>query len=171
MKNFLWQLLAFIVSRQPIVSLIIWHASRHPFKHLEGYMERFWVFNEFQKAKDGTKARKYMWAPSIRLHHILRADNERDLHDHPWNARTIILRGGYVETRLINGGKGSKWFTRTPGSTATLHFGEYHKIDTLLGNGEDVWTLFFMWDYQEDWGFLVDGKKISHYEYLGKTNA
>lgn len=34
---------------------------------------------------------------SIRLHHILLPDTDRDPHDHPWPFVSIIVRGGYNE--------------------------------------------------------------------------
>lgn len=33
----------------------------------------------------------------IMLHHILRADDDRCQHDHPWGFVTLVLWGGYVE--------------------------------------------------------------------------
>lgn len=33
----------------------------------------------------------------IYLHHIYREDMDRTPHDHPWEFRSIVLRGGYVE--------------------------------------------------------------------------
>lgn len=35
----------------------------------------------------------------IRLHHIIRSDYDRELHDHPFTFLSIILRGGYTEFR------------------------------------------------------------------------
>jgi hypothetical protein len=37
------------------------------------------------------------WPKRVFLHCILRPDEERDLHDHPWNFRTIVLKNGYDE--------------------------------------------------------------------------
>ena len=37
----------------------------------------------------------------IYLHEILRSDEDRDCHDHPWNFTSIILKGGYWETREL----------------------------------------------------------------------
>jgi hypothetical protein len=33
----------------------------------------------------------------VKLHHILRSDDDRDLHDHPWSFLSIVLKGGYWE--------------------------------------------------------------------------
>ncbi|EJL90447.1 hypothetical protein PMI15_00260, partial [Polaromonas sp. CF318] len=109
--------------------------------------------------------RRWSWLPSIRIHRIMREDQDRDFHDHPWNARTIVLRGGYTEAL-----PGQPYLrTRLPGMTGRLLFGEYHRITSVSVGG--VWTLFFTWKYQGTWGFLVDGKKVPWREYLGKNKV
>lgn len=34
---------------------------------------------------------------SLKLHHIIRSDREREPHDHPWSFYTFMLSGGYFE--------------------------------------------------------------------------
>jgi hypothetical protein len=154
-----WKIIAWVVSRPAIADRIIRYADRHPYKHLPGYMNRGWILNPYDQK---THRAKYNWIPfSVRIHHILRADKGRHLHDHPWNARTIILRGAYREVRL-NGSQ----FTRVCGDTARLNFGEYHKIQWVSGG---VCTLFITGRYKGVWGFLVKGKKVPHYEYDEST--
>lgn len=172
MKELGWQLIAWLVVHTPIGKMIVRHALKHPFKHLDGYMERYWVWNPFMQ-KGVVKSRKYEWGPSIRLHHILRADNERDPHDHPWNSRRIILRGWYYEEQLHFDGpeyiKNREYLTRhvrSEGHTSPLLFGQYHRIVEVSEGG--VWTLFLMWDYQENWGFWQNGRKVPQRQYLGK---
>ena len=50
------------------------------------YMVRYFI------SKPNTKAKGRIY-----LHHFLRSDHDRALHDHPWNFVSIILRGGYWE--------------------------------------------------------------------------
>lgn len=38
------------------------------------------------------------WKKRVFLHCILRPDEDRHLHDHPWNFATLVLKGGYDET-------------------------------------------------------------------------
>lgn len=168
MKTILWNFFAKVVSHPKVADYLIKRAQHTPYFHLDGYMNRWWLFNPYQT--EGPEAerheRKIKWLPSIRIHHILRADNARDLHDHPWNARTIILKGWYYERRLVKGIRGdditiSKW--REAGDTATINYGQYHSIDEVSPGG--VWTMFFTWDYTGTWGFLVDGKKVPWREY------
>jgi hypothetical protein len=120
-------------------------------------MERGWLFNRHDRRP---RARWRDWLPSVRIHHILRSDSDRHMHDHPWDARTIILRGFYTEKREGQFGL----ITRYEGQTATLKFGEFHRIVNVPAGG--VWTLFISWKYQGKWGFKVDGQKIPYDVYL-----
>jgi hypothetical protein len=130
-----------------------------PYTHLEGYMERYWLLNPYDfNAPKGTRE-----LPSARIHHILREDHDRHFHDHPWDARFVILKGWYIEERLLADGTPQR-ITRRPGDTATLDFGEYHRIVEVSPGG--VWTLFITYQYRGTWGFLVDGKKVPWREYL-----
>lgn len=172
--NWLWKPVAWLVSRPAVTSWLIKRAQKTPYFHLPGYMDRWWLFNAYgSEGPDGVreKTKPYPWLPSVRIHHILRKDFARDPHDHPWDARTIILKGGYKETRLVYDPHGNpEWpevyeveFNRVPGDTATLKYGEYHNITTVTDGG--VWTLFITYKYRGMWGFLVDGKKVPHKEY------
>jgi hypothetical protein len=135
------------------------------------YMERFWLFNPYPADSSG----KGNWLPSARLHRIVLPDQDRHLHDHPWNARTFILRGWYWEERIgenqvldpATGGHSQSYcrIVRPEGTTTPLCFGEYHRITELSDGG--VWTLFITWRYRGTWGFLVDGEKVAWRTYLG----
>lgn len=108
------------------------------------------------------------------------------LHNHPWNARTIILRGFYTEKRLVKGdvreealidlrqsglheevvqaARVTETITRQAGDTAALRFGEYHRISEVSEDG--VYTLFISGKWRGVWGFLVDGVKVPWKKYL-----
>lgn len=140
-----------------------------PYNHITSadgsdvYMYRYWLFNPYGKDANGdpTPAR-WPWLPSVRIHIIMRADGDRHLHDHPWNARTIVLENWYREERIeIPGGK----YLRGRGYTGRLLFGQYHRIAEVADGG--VMTMFFTWRKRGTWGFLVDGKKVPWREYLG----
>lgn len=162
MAEFLWRVLAWVLSRPRVARWLAIRAHRTPYapitKNGSLYMDRWWLFNPYEP---GTYVPKYTWCPiSIRLHHIMRPDADGHLHDHPWNARTIILHGGYIEER-----EGNNLHSRKPGSTVALRFGEYHRIvqvDPALG----ALTLFITGKYRGTWGFKVDGAKVPYREYL-----
>lgn len=173
----MWMLIAFLLSRPMIANWLIERARKTPYTHITGpdgsiYMERYWVFNSYDQGPNKQERSKYSWFPwNIRLHWIRREDQDRHMHDHPWNARTIILRGGYVEERedvaaLASGEAGDKRYsiTRPVGSTAKIGYGVYHRITHIAPGG--AWTLFISGPYQGTWGFLVDGVKIKWRIYL-----
>jgi hypothetical protein len=174
-----WYLLAKFLSQPRIVNWLITQAMKRPYTHIRSqdcgtvYMYRFWLFNPYMlsSTKDALRlaGKKIPWEfpISIRLHRIMREDRDRDLHDHPWDARTIILAGWYFEDRMNDPsnlkslGRISHW--RSAGQTAKLSFNEYHKITDVSPNG--VWTLFITFKYRGTWGYLVNGEKVPHYVY------
>lgn len=170
-----WRLVAFIVSRGPLANWLIARAKRTPYSHItsrdgsEVYMERYWLFNPYRKRPDcGAAPARWSWLPSIRLHWIRAADSASHMHDHPWNARTIVLRGFYWEQKFAAPGTEVRTVhTRKRGYTGRILFGEYHHISTVSICG--VWTMFFTWDYRGTWGFWRDGAKVPYREYLAET--
>jgi hypothetical protein len=168
MTEILWKLLAFVVSREPVANYLIKRAAKTPYFNLEGYMNRDWLFNGYNKNPALPEAQRHerpiKWLPSIRVHHILREDHARDPHSHPWNkARTIILKGWYNEDRLEEDGWCLVRYLRMKGDTATLNHDDFHNI-VQVGTGGVV-TLFFTWDYVGTWGFLTDRGFVPHNEY------
>tara|TARA_Y100000592_G_C5260279_1_gene216996 strand:- start:103 stop:546 length:444 start_codon:yes stop_codon:yes gene_type:complete len=114
----------------------------------EPYLERYYLF---LKERDS-------FPFNIFLHRFLKSDPD-DLHDHPWNYRTIILYGGYWEYTL------SGCFWRGPGSYIYAPANTYHRVQ-LDKNIPYCWTLFIPGRKNKDWGFLENGKWIQHEQYL-----
>lgn len=169
LTNIFWAIAARQIAQSPrLVQWLIARAQRTPYNHItsadgqEVYMRRWWLFNPYPHGSDGD-GRRWPALPSVRIHHILRADHDRHHHDHPWNARTIILRGHYVEHRE------GRSITRLEGDTAQLNFGEYHRINYVSAEG--VYTLFISGKKRGTWGFNVDGKKVPWREYLGPNEG
>jgi hypothetical protein len=171
----MWNLIAKLAARPAVVRWLKRRALKTPYLHImkddDVYMERYWLFNPYQLSSE-KKTWRRQWLPSARLHWIRMPDTDRAPHDHPWDARTIILEGAYTERRLLGFSQIHDEYTeyygrvtRGAGETATLKFGEYHSIETISPGG--VWTLFITWKYQGTWGFLVDGKKVQYKKYLG----
>lgn len=185
MSAIFWRACARFLSRPAVVDWLIRQAQRTPYVHITGpdgsmYMERYWLFNPYpsadekQAAVDAGLGEPKNWFPiSIRLHRIMRPDSDQHLHDHPWNARTIILRGAYDEVRPawishydhILAPHYHRSFRRVEGNTVTLKFGEYHRITDVSSGG--VWTLFITGKYRGTWGFNVEGVKVPWRQYLG----
>ncbi|WP_421560867.1 MULTISPECIES: hypothetical protein [unclassified Pseudomonas] len=182
MTNLFWRLVAKLLARPAVAAWLIARAQRTPYLHImsadgnEMYMGRWWLFNSYSR---DTHKPALWWCPwSFRVHHIMRPDEDRDLHDHPWDARTIILRGWYKEQRLIEGfehqlaalgysgsAEATEYIDRQAGDTARLRHGEYHRIDQVSTGG--VYTLFITSKWRGDWGFLVNGVKVPWRTYTG----
>ena len=188
MRDLIWNLAARLLLRPAVAAYLVERAWRTPYTDIrsddgsEIYMRRGWLFNPYGRGADGEQLpARFSWLPSVRIHHICRADQDRDLHDHPWNARTVVLRGWYEEERpwaaltaqqarrvdgLSDGPEGVRGlFHRSAGYSGRLLFGQYHRISTVSAGG--VFTLFITWRKRGTWGFLVDGHKVPWRTYLG----
>jgi hypothetical protein len=95
----------------------------------------------------------------LALHHILRADSEERLHNHPWRwAVSLILFGGYIEERLESDTRvAARSFIA--GQVNTIGANTFHRVSQLLT--EEVWTLFAHGSRNKDWGFIdqPDGER------------
>lgn len=97
------------------------------------------------------------------LHNIHRADDDRELHNHPWRwMLSIILSGSYDEERTDAAGRVTRrrvrWFN-------FITDRDFHRIAELHGH---VWTLFITGPRVQSWGFLVDGKLIPWRDFSRK---
>lgn len=167
--NFICGVIAKILAIPRVADWLIDQAMKTPYypivKDGETYMERFWLFNPYESIDGQQMGSRIKWFPwNIRIHWIRLPDQDRHLHDHPWNARTFILKGGYVEQRIADSILG-RVIRRKTGDTASLKFGEYHRITSIDVGG--VWTLFVSGPYRGTWGFLVGGVKVQWRTYLG----
>ena len=184
MINLFWRLVAKLLARPAIAAWLIARAKRTPYLHImsadgaEMYMGRWWLFNPYHDQNNQPIKRNWFMRllPSIRIHEILLPDEDRHMHDHPWDAQTIILRGWYVEERenpefdtfvpIHPYNTPNEVWLRHPGTTAPLRFGEFHRITGK--SREPVVTMFITFAYRGTWGFKVDGEKIPFREYLAQ---
>lgn len=114
---------------------------------------------------------------TLRIHNILRSDEGRDVHDHPFDFTSIILRGGYIEHRLgcdclFRGGRTyeidpSTCREYTPGSIVRLKAEEFHRLE--LHNGP-AWTFVIAGPYRRVWGFQTKNGWIRADEYHRRFN-
>ncbi len=133
----------------------------------------------------GTPTRQVGEGCSLRLHHFHQSDQGRDLHNHPWEGWSLILKGGYIEERMgepvvikipkegIHNFYESVSFPTTrfhylsPGSINRIRRGDYHRAELIDPVG-GAWTLFFAGKRTQDWGFKnkKTGVYQSHLDYL-----
>jgi len=84
---------------------------------------------------------------NIYLHHILRSDEDRALHDHPWWNVSIILRGGYWEHTP----NARIW--RSAGSIVPRGGKSAHRLEIDSARAERAVTLFITGPLFRTWGF------------------
>ena len=97
---------------------------------------------------------------SIKLHRIYRPDQQRDLHDHPWNFLSIVLRGEYVEDvpclhkvyaqKAYREVRHIRWFNWKKAE-------DLHAISWV--SRSPVWTLVVTGPRRRVWGFFVEKLK------------
>lgn len=91
---------------------------------------------------------------NVYLHQILRDDDDRALHDHPWWNVSIVLRGGYFEV-TPTGSPADTAATRTrwrrPGSIVLRRATAAHRL--ALRNDTPCWSLFLTGPNVRQWGF------------------
>jgi hypothetical protein len=100
------------------------------------YMQRWWIIprNRFF---------------NVYLHHFLRSDDDRALHDHPWWNVSLLLDGAYVEHTIAAGGVqhairycACELKFRTAKSA--------HRVEITDG---PTWSLFITGPAIRNWGF------------------
>ncbi len=84
---------------------------------------------------------------NVYLHNMLRDDDPRALHDHPWWNVSIVLKGGYLEWRQD---ANVRW--RGPGSVVFRRATTAHRL-TLGSSGAPSWSLFITGPKVREWGF------------------
>ena len=89
----------------------------------------------------------------VRVHHIVRSDADRELHDHPFTFASLILTGGYYEHSL-DGRR--TWYG--PGSVVIRSADNLHRLELVGGIDHEraAWTLVFRGPRRREWGFLTD---------------
>ena len=124
-----------------------------PFKNAKEYSSPRWAFMKRRLIGSGTDVyldRTYIiqtpWF-GIMFHRIFRPDRQRDLHDHPWNFLSFVLRGSYIEDSP-HGVKLRRWINWKWAE-------DRHSICEV--SRSPVWTLVFTGRKRRTWGFWVDG--------------
>lgn len=164
MKDTALNLLAKILAKPVVANAIIKFAKKRPYSHIGEYMERYWVIEE-----DSWLSR--ILGISIRLHVIKLPDQDRAMHTHPFNFRSFILTGGYVEIRRPSNSPQYYYgfHDHYPGSTYLLDRTTPHQIVRLMG--KEAVTLFVYDTRKGDWYFDTDEGLIPHAKYLNEEPA
>lgn len=82
---------------------------------------------------------------NVYLHEIRQSDDDRAMHDHPWDNRSIVLDGEYIEHTP----DGS--FRRVAGDVIDRPATALHRLEIL--DGRPVKTMFITGPKIREWGF------------------
>lgn len=97
------------------------------------------------------------------LHCIVRSDDVRCLHTHPWKFAPLILARGYIEHL-----PGNQTRERRPGSFKVLPPDHTHAVEVP---GKPAWTLCLVWQATKEWGFVTNQGWVDWRTYLGQPDA
>lgn len=97
---------------------------------------------------------------NVYLHRFLRSDDDRALHDHPWDNRSWVLRGSYLE-HLQDGSVA----IRNEGEVIERRAIEAHRV-VLPDDAEPAVTLFFTGPIIRSWGFYCPKRWVPWREFV-----
>ncbi len=134
----------------PPADWVRWALYAH---HLGNYMHR-WILRS-------------PWG-TLRLHHILRSDEDRHLHDHPFDFTSFLFSGGYTEVAPAD--------EPTAGHPVLIqdskHWPRFSIIRKKAEHAhrliltEPVWTFVVSGPKRRSWGFHTEQGWVNHREYL-----
>ena len=85
---------------------------------------------------------------NVYLHMILQDDDDRALHDHPWDNQSYVISGQYREI-TPNGA-----FIRKAGDLVSRKSTDRHRLELI--NGRPCVSLFFTGVKTREWGFWCE---------------
>lgn len=172
MIKWFWKLIGELAFSERGFRWLVSRGIENPYSHIihsnKVYMFRYWILG-----RNITSVR-------IRLHRIMKPDTARDMHSHPFNFRTIILRGWYVQelpgrywpsqkndVRVVKMSAGDQARARYREGGPTSDF---HRITQVSPGG--CWTLFIMWGgKRHDWGFMTRKGYVPAADYVDSNGA
>lgn len=114
------------------------------------YLQRWWIVprNEQQ---------------NVYLHRILRDDDDRALHDHPWANTSYLIAGRYREITPEGA------FIREPGSVIARQATDMHRLELI--DSEPAVSLFFTGKKVREWGFDCPKGWVHWRDFTGGANG
>jgi len=86
---------------------------------------------------------------NVYLHHFLRSDDDRALHDHPWWNASFLLQGSYTEHTIAAGGVHCRKLYNA-GDIKLRGAKSAHRVELTHGS---CWSLFLTGPWLRSWGF------------------
>lgn len=132
-------------------------------------MKQFKKYNPFQVRWNESLGEKecpyaYRWVFNfglfaIRVHHFLRSDDKRYMHDHGWSFLTMVLKGSYTD--VSPDGRD----VMKAGAIRYRKATHAHYVDVPEGG---CWTILVTGKLKRKWGFWVNGKLKRPLKYFHK---
>lgn len=129
---------------------------------IDRLLMRFFKFFVIRNAQNDPYMTRYKifrcrWF-KVFLHHILRSDEDFELHDHPWSFVSIVLWKGYIEVL-------PKLTRRVRAGSIVRHRAEdAHRL--ILDT--PAWTLVFVTGKKRLWGFHGQEGWLSYVDFLDR---
>jgi hypothetical protein len=119
--------------------------------------------------------------PCVYLHRFVASDDDEELHNHPWEATSLILAGGYLEERRVDILPEKVVYLKhprgrtimqdfTPGMLNYIFADTFHKVTLIEA---DAWTLIVCGKKVGTWGFWspVTGTFLHWKEHMRRREA
>jgi len=116
----------------------------------DDYLRRWWVIPRNEGC-------------NVYLHEIMRSDDDRALHDHPWDNTSHILFGGYIE-HTPDG-----QFMRQAGDVIQRPATALHRLEALPGI--NCVSLFITGPKIRDWGFQCSQGWVRWQDFTNPTDS
>lgn len=106
---------------------------------------------------------------NIYIHEMLADDDDRALHDHPYDNSSLILAGGYIEH--VDGGV---YEERKPGDHVTRQAHELHRLELYRDDkGQPIpcLSLFYTGPRYREWGFQCPKGWVPWYNFVDSADG
>lgn len=107
---------------------------------------------------------------SLRLHHWLYSDDQRNYHDHPWWFITLVLKGSYIDISPKNQDLITEERVEELMSVGKIRYRPSKWKHTVKVSEGGCWTLLLTGPEVRDWGFWVKRKDGTNVYRLRRRN-
>ena len=116
----------------------------------DDYLRRWWVIPRNEGC-------------NVYLHEIRKSDDDRALHDHPWENTSYLLIGGYIEHTPEGR------FIRSAGDIVQRPANALHRLEVVPGTS--CISLFITGPKVRDWGFACPQGWVPWHEFTDPTDS
>jgi len=122
-----------------------------------------WPF--FEVVKEGYLHRWWLWPKNkyfcVYLHHFIGSDQDRHMHDHPWDSTSFLIAGKVSEFYETSSETGYFEMERWKPMHRTA---EHRHIVSI--EPPEAWTIFITWKKRRTWGFWIEGEFMHWEDYI-----